>query len=223
MLLQLSYRKPVVLDDFRAHSSRVLCPHAAAGTGSAYNSQHHWKILGPTSRQPSAIEISHQCKSRQSGSSGVLRVTRCHTDTSPQVDSSQVRAIFTPPASPSAATSSRGSPNKPFAPGTHDSFCGMGAMPFPSLVNGRIERGRWCRGCEHTCETQCLKGLEPELLARLVPRNTSPIPHFTRMRYTAWSKSEMLQHAKECPFADWVISTKWRKGFTGRYLSGESD
>jgi len=104
-----------------------------------------------------------------------------------------------------------------------DSFGGMGAIPFPSLLDGRVERGLWCRGCEYTWEKHCLEGLEPELLARCVPENVLSHSHFKRMRAMAWTRSEMVEHAKVCLSAEDVISNKWRKGMHERYLSDGSD
>ncbi|KAF2816416.1 uncharacterized protein BDZ99DRAFT_505848 [Mytilinidion resinicola] len=83
-----------------------------------------------------------------------------------------------------------------------DEFCGMGSIPFPSLLSGRgstePEQGLWCRGCEFTYKECAIEEMDYITLSRLVP------PY-----YRAWSKADFLQHAKHCHSAAAVISQKW--------------
>ncbi|KAF1952920.1 F-box domain-containing protein [Byssothecium circinans] len=77
-----------------------------------------------------------------------------------------------------------------------DGFCGMGAIPFPSLLNGGTEQGLWCQGCELTYEEYAIEGMDLTTLSRLVPQGCHAKHFLLRMQYRAWSKADFLQHAK---------------------------
>lgn len=91
----------------------------------------------------------------------------------------------------------------------NDDFCGMGAIPFPSLLNSGIEQGLWCRGCELTYEEYAIEGMDLSTLSRLVPQGCHADQFLLRMKYRAWSKADFLQHAKHCHSAAAVISQRW--------------
>ncbi|KAF2271828.1 F-box domain-containing protein [Westerdykella ornata] len=88
-------------------------------------------------------------------------------------------------------------------------FGGMGAIPFPSLLNGGTEQGLWCRGCEMTYDTYMIEGLDVSTLSRLVPQGCPADLFLLRVQYRAWSKAGFLQHAKHCHSAAAVISQRW--------------
>jgi hypothetical protein len=90
-----------------------------------------------------------------------------------------------------------------------DDFGGMGAIPFPSLLNGSIEQALWCRGCEMTYEEYAVEGMDLSTLSCLVPQGCHAEKFLLRMQYRAWSKADFLQHAKSCHSAAEVISQRW--------------
>ena len=93
-----------------------------------------------------------------------------------------------------------------------DGFCGMGSIPFPSLLSGSTEpeQGLWCRGCEFTYKECAIEEMDHSTLSRLVPPHVFHVDQFLlRMQYRAWSKAGFLQHAKRCYSAAEVISQKW--------------
>ncbi|KAF2802824.1 uncharacterized protein BDZ99DRAFT_454540 [Mytilinidion resinicola] len=91
-----------------------------------------------------------------------------------------------------------------------DNFCGMGAIPFPSLLKNGTEQGLWCRGCEFTYKTGvAIEEMDPSTLSGLVPQGCDADQFLLRIQYRAWSKADFLQHAKHCHSTAAVISQKW--------------
>ncbi|KAF2429750.1 hypothetical protein EJ08DRAFT_266982 [Tothia fuscella] len=82
-----------------------------------------------------------------------------------------------------------------------DDFFGMGVTPFPSLLNGCVEEGLWCRGCELTLEKYDLRSLRPDVLASLVPQGCDVRSFLERMQHKARTRAGFLEHAKHCPLA----------------------
>jgi hypothetical protein len=73
----------------------------------------------------------------------------------------------------------------------------IGAIPFPSLLNGRVEQGHWCRGCEFSYQQYELDEMGYDTFAPLVPQGCHAEQYLRRMQYRAWPMTGFLQHAKQ--------------------------
>ncbi|KAF2669015.1 hypothetical protein BT63DRAFT_248319 [Microthyrium microscopicum] len=89
--------------------------------------------------------------------------------------------------------------------GGTDRFCEMGVVPFPTLVDGAVESGLWCRGCKMTYD-KYIAGMDAVTLSRLIPKGCDDRRFLFRMTYKSWSKAELVKHAKICCSAAAVIS-----------------
>jgi hypothetical protein len=69
-----------------------------------------------------------------------------------------------------------------------DKFCGMGAIPFPSILNGSTEQALWCRGCEFTYEEHAIEGMDFSTWSRLVPHGYPADQYLEKIQYRAGSK-----------------------------------
>ena len=78
-----------------------------------------------------------------------------------------------------------------------DPYGGMGAISFPSLLNGRVEQGHWCLGCEFAYQQYELDEMSYDWLARLVPSGCDAEQYLRSMQYRAWPMAGLLQHAKQ--------------------------
>ena len=78
-----------------------------------------------------------------------------------------------------------------------DPYGGMGAIPFPSLLNDRVEHGHWCRGCEFAYLQFGVDELGYDALARLVPRGCDADLYLRRTQYRAWPTTGFFQHEKQ--------------------------
>lgn len=94
-----------------------------------------------------------------------------------------------------------------------DEFCGMGSIPFPSLMGGKIERGVWCLGCAVTVEAidfedqqQVERALHRNIDIDLI--NVKQI--FRGLEHRAMSKSEFFAHAKHCLGVQKLTLSEWR-------------
>nr|POE79425.1 hypothetical protein CFP56_07490 [Quercus suber] len=75
---------------------------------------------------------------------------------------------------------------------------GMGVVKFPSLMNGQIEHGHGCLGCEEAHIEYLCEEPNGEMLARMVPRGCRPEVYFSRVEYRSWSTTGLIEHAKSC-------------------------
>lgn len=75
-----------------------------------------------------------------------------------------------------------------------DGSCGMASIKFPSLLpNGELEKGFLCAGCQIDSKAYDLTERDTRQLESV---GDSEVPH--RTQYQARSRSEFLEHVKEC-------------------------
>jgi hypothetical protein len=201
--------QPVSLDDLIAVSRGMLQPHKAAIEGATRHVEYSWRVLCATQDIPSTINQAYQCKSRNGlalrvhGSLEAL-ATKYPLDpldlTAPKADlltwyrQAPLRSLSQDPLRINDVES------RP-----RDKFCGIGAIPYPTLLNSGSEQGLWCRGCELTYEDSAIEDMDLSTLSRLVPEGCDADQFLRRMQYRAWSKADFLQHAKHCHSAAAVI------------------
>lgn len=92
-----------------------------------------------------------------------------------------------------------------------DEFNGMGHVPYPSMSKcGTVENGLWCRGCERTFEIYRSRGLDQAVISSMVPHGANiTFQYIMGMQYRARSRSEFLEHAKQCHSAKEVLAKRW--------------
>ena len=89
-------------------------------------------------------------------------------------------------------------PAQPHTP--NDNYCGMASTPFPSILDGQLESGLWCRGCEWACE-ELLYADEQEIEVALgysVPPDCEPESILLGLKHRARSKMEFARHVQNC-------------------------
>lgn len=106
-----------------------------------------------------------------------------------------------------------------------DPFAGMGAVPFPSLVNGGVDHGTRCLGCKTQCFTyrRILRsssrnltveewrgtfGLNAHEWASLVPEGCDIAKYLYRMQFRVWSKAGLVQHVRNCPWVKRMLARR---------------
>ncbi|MCJ1261105.1 hypothetical protein MMC22_000969 [Lobaria immixta] len=79
-----------------------------------------------------------------------------------------------------------------------DDFCGMASVLFPSLrPNGEIENGLWCGGCRiHEEDYRWTRELDSD--TQLLVSGRDPLTVLLVMEYQARSKSEFIEHTRDC-------------------------
>jgi hypothetical protein len=77
-------------------------------------------------------------------------------------------------------------------------FPRFGAIPFPSLVEGRVERGLWCLGCAVRCRRQISL---PAHVQIGVSTNMAYWIDMREIEERAGSEAEFLEHFKQCEWA----------------------
>lgn len=79
-----------------------------------------------------------------------------------------------------------------------DDFCGMASIIFPSLrPNGELENGLWCGGCRIHMENYHRTG-ELDSDTQLLFSGRHPSRLLSAMEHQARSKSEFLEHTRDC-------------------------
>lgn len=80
-------------------------------------------------------------------------------------------------------------------------FCSMASTPFPALINGEVDPGAWCRGCEIMYEELKYKSKHEIELALGVSIDNESVKVkqiCIGLQCRARSKSESLTHIKQC-------------------------
>lgn len=185
----------VLLDDFCGDGKVVLYGHRTAGKIASHyvESSNRCGETDPANKRRRCIR---DCPATSLGQNPYNSTLAIPLDRGPTLLDQKVYLCWqTAGLSPfrESARSWVGSP-------TRNYYAGMGAMLFPTLVNGIAEQGLWCRGCHATYTTDAhihrfshSQNDHPECLDRL------------RSSYRAWSKAEILLHARDCPSATKVI------------------
>ena len=88
-------------------------------------------------------------------------------------------------------------------------FCGMGAIPFPSMSRNGVENGLWCRGCEWTHQHFGRQRLNDAVMSRVAPPGYDTWRFLLEMQHRAYSVADFLKHARYCYSAREVIASRW--------------